>query len=382
MNKELLANQEKCLFFNLDISSDFRYFDTQDDLLKKIKQEVGLGKAYIFIDEIQRIENAGLFLKGLYDRSLPYKWIVTGSGSLKLKEKIAESLVGRKRNFYVPTISIHEFCAFKTDYKYDNLPEILASEETLEENLLKEFMIWGGYPRVVTSVTSEDKKAILAEIYQGYIERDIQLLLRLEKSREFILLLQLIANRSGQMINFSNLAGMTNLSSPTLKKYLWYGEKTFVIKEVTPYYRNKEKEVTQSPQYYFNDSGLQGFLLNRLFEDSLQTDMGFKFQQLVFHMLFKLTENTISTIHYWRTQNQTEVNFILNYGLEIIPIEVKANKMKIPKIERSLRSFIDIYKPNQAWVVNRTLKLEIKIDQTTIRFLPWYDLFDMEIVNR
>jgi len=110
--------------------------------------------------------------------------------------------------------------------------------------------------------------------------------------------------------------------------------------------------------------------------------MGFKFQQLVFHMLFKLTENTISTIHYWRTQNQTEVNFILNYGLEIIPIEVKANKMKIPKIERSLRSFIDIYKPNQAWVVNRTLKLEIKIDQTTIRFLPWYDLFDMEIVNR
>jgi len=132
---ELIANKEKCLFFNLDISSDFRYFDTQDDLLYKIKNEVGIQKAYLFIDEVQRIENAGLFLKGLYDRALPYKWIVTGSGSLELKENIAESLVGRKRNFNVPTISIHEFCEYKTDYKYStHLPDVLVSEETLEEH--------------------------------------------------------------------------------------------------------------------------------------------------------------------------------------------------------------------------------------------------------
>ena len=54
---------------------------------------------YVFIDEIQRREDAGLFLKGLYDLNLPYKFIVSGSGSIELKEKIHESLVGRKRVF-------------------------------------------------------------------------------------------------------------------------------------------------------------------------------------------------------------------------------------------------------------------------------------------
>ena len=54
---------------------------------------------YAFIDKIQRREDAGLFLKGLYDLNLPYKFIVSGSGSIELKEKIHESLVGRKRVF-------------------------------------------------------------------------------------------------------------------------------------------------------------------------------------------------------------------------------------------------------------------------------------------
>ena len=71
--------------------------NSQQSLVNKLRLELGDEFGVAFIDEIQRKENAGLFLKGLFDQGLPYKLVVSGSGSLELKEKIHESLVGRKR---------------------------------------------------------------------------------------------------------------------------------------------------------------------------------------------------------------------------------------------------------------------------------------------
>ena len=77
-----------CLFYNLDVERFSSYFLSQESLLSKIQLEFGKSKGVVFIDEIQRKSNAGLFLKGLYDMNLPYKFIVSDSGSLELKENI------------------------------------------------------------------------------------------------------------------------------------------------------------------------------------------------------------------------------------------------------------------------------------------------------
>ena len=129
---EALRRQgEKVLFFNLDIEADARYFQSQATLLQKINLEWGDAGGYVFIDEIQRKENAGLFLKGLYDMQLPYKWVVTGSGSLELKEKIHESLVGRKRQYELFPVSFREFLHYKTE----NTGILNASRRFLALNL-------------------------------------------------------------------------------------------------------------------------------------------------------------------------------------------------------------------------------------------------------
>jgi len=204
-------------------------------------------RAYVFIDEIQRIENAGLFLKGIFDRRLPHKWIATGSGSLELKEKIAESLAGRKRNFLLFPVSMEEFLNHRLGVPdTSRSAALLATDAAAEERLLLEYLQFGGYPRVVTSPDDTEKRQVLGEIFQSYIERDIQLLLRLEKSRELVMLLQLVASRIGKLIHFQDLANWTNLSVATVKNYLWYARKTFVIEEVLPYFTNKEKELTKS----------------------------------------------------------------------------------------------------------------------------------------
>ena len=98
---ELREKKLKYIYLNLDIEKDRYFFASQDRLVEKIKIEIGNSKGYVFIDEIQRKENAGLFLKGISDMKLPYKFVVTGSGSVELKEKIYESLAGRKRIFEI-----------------------------------------------------------------------------------------------------------------------------------------------------------------------------------------------------------------------------------------------------------------------------------------
>lgn len=69
---------------------------------------------------IQRKKDAGRFMKGLYDMGLPYKFILSGSGSLELKEQIAESMMGRKREFFIAPVSFTEFVDYRTDYAYSD----------------------------------------------------------------------------------------------------------------------------------------------------------------------------------------------------------------------------------------------------------------------
>ncbi len=375
--KSIEDKGQDCHFFNLDIDTDAQYFASQSTFLQRLDALSGSRKnrTFVFIDEVQRIENAGLFLKGLYDRDLPYKFIATGSGSLELKEKIAESLVGRKQNFYLNTVSPEEFVKYRVGRNAAESIGLLRTDPLLEEKLLLEYLQYGGYPRVVTSATDREKTEVLTEIFQGYIERDIQLLLRLEKSRAFVTLLQLVANRAGQMTNYNNLAGLSGISVPTLKNYLWYSEKTFITEAVTPFFRNKEKEIVKSPQYYFLDSGLRNYLLGMQNTASTQDQIGFLFQQMIFRMLKDFFAGSVSSIHYWRTQNQAEVDFVVNTGIEVLPIEVKAHKRFKRKIGKSLYSFIEDYHPKEVWIVNRNLEEKMAKGETVIWFRPWYDLF-------
>lgn len=158
LKDELDRKGEKTLFLNMDIADDKIYFSTQQTLIDKISLSIGQEKGYVFLDEIQRKEDAGLFMKGIYDMELPYKFIISGSGSVELKEKIHESLAGRKRMFELFTVSFEEFVNFKTDYKYkDRLNDFFTVEKILSEKLLKEYLNFGGYPQVVVNDTFDEK---------------------------------------------------------------------------------------------------------------------------------------------------------------------------------------------------------------------------------
>ncbi|NIA09074.1 MAG: AAA family ATPase, partial [Nitrospiraceae bacterium] len=288
------------LFFNLDREIDEIYFKTQEGLIQKIRLEIGSQKGFIFIDEIQRKENAGLFLKGIYDSNLPYKLIVSGSGSLELKEKIHESLVGRKRVFELGTVSLEEFVHFKTKYRYKGgLGEFFEIEENKREFLLNEYLNFGGYPRVLLSETEKEKRIIIDEIFQSYLEKDISYLLRVEKIDSVFHLIRILSAQIGQLINFSKLTSELNISIKTLKNYLWYAEKTFILKKLTPYFKNVKKEIVKSPCYYFYDLGLRNYAMGSF---GNLMDFGPPFENLVLNILRERLRWTGATIHFWRTK--------------------------------------------------------------------------------
>ena len=374
MAAELKENGVGTLFYNIDIDRDRALFETQEKFVRTIDLETGGEKHYIFIDEIQRLPDAGLFFKGIYDRNLPHKYILTGSGSLELKERIAESLVGRKRNFYLYTVSPGEFAHFKTKYRYgDRLAEKLHQDAEFAESILSEYLTYGGYPAVVTEATRREKLRTLGEIYGGYIERDIKNLLRLEKSSAFVTLLRLLAGRSGQTVNYSDLSLHTGLNQATVKNYLWYTEKTFITARVNPYFTNREKEIVKAPTYYFLDTGLRNYLRG-IFDDP--NDRGFRFQAMVYRLLEAHFRHTSASVHFWRTKSKAEVDFVVDRGFTTLPVEVKATALSRPKVTRSYRSFLKQYTPPEGWIVNRTLRETITIGTTRVKFIPWYDLID------
>lgn len=386
LQKGLEEKGEKTVFLNLDIDEHKPFFDSQSTLIDYVRLQVGEMKAYVFIDEIQRKENAGLFLKGIYDMQVPYKFIVSGSGSLDLKAKIKESGAGRKQLFYIETISFDEFVNFKTDYKYeDRLQDFFSIEEAKTQRLLEEYMMFGGYPKVVLAETIENKKSAMEEIYTSYIEKDITDLLKVEKPDAFTNLLKLMAAQIGNLVNLAELSSTIGLNDKTIQHYLWYLEETFILKKVTPYSKSANSEIVKSPIYYFFDIGIRNYLLGLFGLPSIPAPLGgHLFENVVFTLIHQHISYASTHVHFWRTKDNAEVDFVLEKGLEIIPIEAKYTMMKKPEITRSFRSFLSRYKPKRGYIVHLGSKMAVQVDATDteksdIELIPFYSLIGHEI---
>ncbi len=375
LQDDLQKKGDNTLFLSLDYERDQPHFADQEALLRRLRLEFGNKKGYVFIDEIQRKENAGIFLKGVFDMRTPYKFIISGSGSVELKEKVHESLAGRKRIFELSTLTLPEFINYRTAYRYEEgLEEYFRINKSEGQGLLMEYLNFGGYPRVVLEDTTKEKSAIIDEIYRSYIEKDIAYLLRVERIDAFGNLIRMLADRVGAIINLNELSSTAGVSVLTVKNYLAYAEKTFIIRRVTPYFKNIRSEISKAPVMYFNDLGLRNLALRRFGGYAALYETGFLFQNLIHQLLFERTRGEGGTVHFWRTKDKAEVDFIINAAEGVIPVEVKCRELKGREIGRSLRGFIAKYRPREAWVVSLGAQEDEKLEKTRVRFIPFYEL--------
>jgi len=371
-------NHKALFYFNLDITKNLALFSKQENVINFIKDRKRKNeKIYLFIDEVQRIKNAGVFLKGIYDLKLGVKFVLTGSSSLEIKSKIQEALTGRKQIFKLMPLSLAEYVVYKNPeiFKIIQKQKLISDYDFSEwQKLVSDFAVYGGYPRIATEENINKKIELIEELYNSYLDKDIINFLKIKNTVSFSKLVSLLAAQTGGLLNVNQLATDMAVEVKTLNHYLYVLENTFIIKLVRPFFTNSKKELIKMPKVYFLDNGIRNFALSRFENLDNRIDKGEVFENLAASELLKIVKPPQS-LHYWRNLQKAEVDFVIRKGNgEIIPLEVKAQKMIKPTISRSFMSFLDRYKPNTAILINYNLRQKQKIIKTNLIMLMISDI--------
>ncbi len=376
--KNIQSNLGKSVYITFEDIKDLNFFEQDiNGFAKKYLSEY----KYIFIDEFQYAKNGGKRLKYLYDVFPNNKLIISGSSAIDLTIKAIKFLVGRVFIFNLFPFDFEEFLQTKKNsllgeyQKYTkkinlnkikiNKLEISSAINTEFNDLLEEFIIWGGYPRVILAKTDSEKENILKNIYNTYFLRDIKDVLGLIDDYKMARLIQALSAQIGQLINYQELCAMSGYNYLTLKKYINVLEKTFVCKTIRPYFSNRRKEVVKNPKIFFFDTGLRNFAAQNFGKLDSRADKGQLNENFVF---CQLTKKEIG-LNFWRNKIKNEVDFIIETSGKQIALESKS-QLKQTKIPPSLSAFIKLHHPKLAIIASDNYQNPTKLNETPVHFLP------------
>jgi predicted AAA+ superfamily ATPase len=285
----------------------------------------------ILMDEIQYLDDPSNFLKLLYDEyAQKIKIVATGSSAFYIDKRFKDSLAGRKRVFHLYTCSFDEYLKLrKKEELYDELKRLQANvtAKSLQLEILQQewynYMIYGGYPAVITEPDNKEKMAYLKEIRDSFVKRDV-MESNVQNESAFYNLFRIIAGQTGNLINVNELSTILKIKNETLNNYLSVLQKCFHIALIRPFSKNLRKELIKMPKVYMLDTGLRNCLINNFELPVFRFDKGELWENIYFKLLVEKYE--IDDIFFWRTTEGNEVDFVMNNIENPYAVEVKFNK--------------------------------------------------------
>lgn len=300
---------------------------------QNIKEELELmgidfsTRCLIAIDEIQLVENLPSVVKYLYD-TLDIKFVVTGSSSYYIKNRFSESLSGRKRIFEMFPLSFKEFLDFKKLWKeiYTKYSWTKFNRQwyNLSKDWYEEYIKFGGFPEVVLEQSETDKKALLSDIVNSYIELDIKLLSDYKVSEDLYKLIRLLSARAGNKVDYSKLSSLTGINRNKITDYIQLLEHTYLIYQISPFHRNVDKEISQQKKLYFSDTGI----LIALSDNKLSSGQ-------IFENAIAVQLKPHNTLNYYQRKTGQEIDFILNQEIAIEVKETPVEQYKSVLVQRA-----------------------------------------------
>ena len=320
------------LFLDLTLESTrtlFEEYDAEGIAHTLQARGIDLGsRAYIAIDEIQYSKKVPLVVKYLIDH-YHIKFFLTGSSAFYLKNQFSESMAGRKVIFELFPLSFQEFLDFK--HITYTLPPLFGDAFDLSaqrfdkyafsslQTYYEEFIEYGGFPAVVLEQDPQRKQQLLDEIYTSYIDLDVEHLSDFKSMAELKKLIPLLATRVGSRINIAELSVVTGLSQPTVRAYIDFLEKTYLIRLLSVASENTDIKTRKQPKLYFVDTGIA----NR----NADLSGGAKFENTLCHQLQRYGK-----LSYY--DNRGEIDFILTS--EISRYALEAKETPVPAHKKSL----------------------------------------------
>ncbi len=296
-----------------------KYFSLEDpDTLDLIKDdpryflEKNYGSDGIILDEFQNYPKILSYMQGIVDTNRrPGYFILTGSHNFLMNQAISQSLAGRIAILTLLPLSISEL-----------------KDENLLSNELDLAIFKGSYPDLFHRNISPPE--FYPQYIKTYVERDVRQLTSVVNLNTFQRFISLCAGRIGQILNLSSLADDCGINVATAKNWISILEASYIIFLLQPHFKNYSKRIIKSPKLYFYDTGLACRLLKIENDDQVTNHYlkGGLVESFVISNLYKefYNQGKEPSLYFWRDSHGHEIDCLLDYNLELTPIEIKSSK--------------------------------------------------------
>lgn len=306
-------------------------FDVRDAARRDPEALLG-GDDPLTLDEVQREPGLLPAVKRAIDRDRrPGRFLLTGSANLLLMRQVSESLAGRASYLTLWPMTRREQLGLGRAGRWD---ELLATPDVQWRDLLESgdkagddpeedwqaLALRGGFPTPALELTTPADRAIWFDGYvRTYLERDLQDLASISALPDFRRLMQAACLRVGQLLNQTELGRDVGLPQPTVHRWLNLLETSYLLVRLPAYAVNRTKRLVKSPRIFWGDTGVALHL-------GAAAPSGAHLENLVLHDLIAWRDARVDRVElaYWRTTIGEEVDFVIEAGGKLLPIEVKA----------------------------------------------------------
>ena len=314
------------------------------DIVRKDPESLLEGSQPVTLDEVQREPDLLHAVKRSIDRQRqPGKFLLTGSANLLLMRQVSESLAGRASYLTLWPMTRREQAGLGQCGVWD---ELLSSREEDWIGLLsgqpKKSDDWGelarrgGFPTTAVHLKTASDRAIWFDGYvRTYLERDLQVLSAIAALPDFRRLMRATSFRLGQLVNQAELGRDVALPQPTVHRYLNLLETSYLLVRVPAYAVNRTKRLIKSPKLYWGDTGVAMHLAEGV------EPTGAHLENIILLDIVAWRDARVdrAEVYYWRTATGEEVDFVIEAGGRVLPIEIKSSSRPRLADATHLRSF-------------------------------------------
>ena len=307
----------------------------------------------LILDEIQYAPELLHYVKMDIDehRQEYGRYVVTGSQTFALMQGATESLAGRAAILSLLSMSLGELAGRPdADAAWKDL--LFTSEKNasaahgFDSAAILRAIHKGGFPEPALS-PGMDPRLWHSSYVQTYLERDVRSLRAVADLGDFQRLLLSLAHRAGSLINHSDIARDLGITAKTTKAWVDILEASGQVFTLKPFFTNLGKRLVQRPKVYFLDTGVLSYLLDLTDPEQVTQGMhgGPLFETAVLGQLVRLFlhRGERPRIYFWRTAAGHEVDFVIEDGNLLIPIEAKLTATPSAKHATAIERFQELF---------------------------------------
>ena len=299
------------------------------DIARRDPEALVGGTQPVTLDEVQREPDLLRAVKRAIDRDrTPGRFLLTGSANLLLMRQVSESLAGRASYLTLWPMTRREQRGLGQCGRWEELfatpdaewRDLLSDEKESAEDW-RMLARRGGFPTPTLELTTASDRRIWFDGYvRTYLERDLQDLAAISALPDFRRLMRAACLRIGQLVNQTELGRDVALPQPTVHRWLNLLETSYLLVRLPAYAVNRTKRLIKAPKIYWGDTGVAMQLAET------EEPGGAHLENLVLHDLLAWRDSRIerAELCYWRTAIGEEVDFVIETGGKLLPIEVKS----------------------------------------------------------